>query len=284
MVKKTAVVVLAYDNAVMLKSLLGQLQSQTRKPDEVIIIDNSHSGDTQALMKDVFPEFRYCKMPYNKGSAGGYYEGIKLAIEHNDAVWLLDDDVAIDPGALEELLKWLERLERNCKVGAVRSWSARDCPFNGALKMDSFAWRGTLIKSEAIKYIGLPDPDFFLYGDDVEYSYRLIKNGFSLFWVASSRVIEQRRFDKKDLSFWGMNISVYRDNAKLYYSFRNNVFLFVSYGLWRKLFRNLLYAVKLIVLFVLTGQKQKRQAVNAIFSGIRDGYAGKLGFNRKYAL
>jgi GT2 family glycosyltransferase len=282
--KKTAAVILTYNNSGMLESLLKQLQSQTLKPSEIIVIDNASTDDTQTRVKSFFPGIRYIRMPFNKGSAGGYYEGIKVACEEHDAVWLLDDDVLISPNALEELLAWLERLQRSNKIGAVRSWCSQDCPFKGVRQTNSFAWRGTLIKKQAIEKIGLPNPDYFLYGDDIEYAFRLRKSGYSVFWVASSRVIEQRHFDKNRLFLLGSKITVYKDNAKLYYTFRNYTFFFIAYRLWWQLMRNFLYAAKLIVLLLLSGQKQKGKAIAAIFSGIKDGFARKLGICEQYKL
>jgi rhamnopyranosyl-N-acetylglucosaminyl-diphospho-decaprenol beta-1,3/1,4-galactofuranosyltransferase len=280
--ERIAAVVVTYNNNEMLGRLMEDLMAQTRKLDEIIVVDNGETSEAEKIVKGKFGQAKYIKMSDNTGSAGGYHEGIKVACEHNDAVWLFDDDVSVNSDALEQLLVWLERLEEASKVGAVRSWSAQESPFTGVRRMDCFSWRGTFIKKEAIEKIGLPNVDYFLYGDDFEYSIRLQKSGYSIFWVYSSRVIEQRHFDKKRVSFLGMEISAYKDSAKLYYAFRNNVAIFISYRLWWQLAKCFLYAAKLIALFWLTGQKEKRRATIAVLSGIKYGCAGKLGISRQY--
>ncbi len=275
--ERIAAVAVTYNNSAMLGALLKDLAGQTRRPDEIIVIDNSTTPEVRDMLKAGPVRVRYIKMPGNTGSAGGYAEGIRLACERNDAVWLLDDDVSAAPDALEQLIEGMIRLRQAERVGAVRSWSSDTCPFTGTRRMGTFCWRGTMITREAVQEIGLPRSDFFLYGEDHEYSLRLQRSGYTSFWVASSRVIEQRHGDKKCLSFLGVKAVVYRDPAKLYYAFRNSARIYILYRMWAHLVRLSLFALKVFVLAVLTGETEKGRLANAMASGIRDGCSGNLG-------
>ena len=136
----------------------------------------------------------------NTGSAGGYYEGIKAALENSDLIWTLDDDVRLRDNSLEELLNGLEGLGGAGKVGIVRS-VGRTHPHSFPTELEICPWRGSLIRADAIREVGLPSKEFFIYGEDLEYSLRLKKNGFKCFWIPSSKCIEVREGKTNDTLF-----------------------------------------------------------------------------------
>ena len=114
---KVAAVIVAYNNKEMLRSLILDLYAQTRKLDEIIVIDNGSIDGTSSMMASEFSIVRYVQFEKNKGSAGGFHEGIKIACERNDLIWLLDDDVSVDREALSFLLNRIELLNKKDKVG-----------------------------------------------------------------------------------------------------------------------------------------------------------------------
>ena len=105
MTQKIGAVIVTYNNAPMLKLLLEDLLLQTRKPDEIIVIDNASFDNTASMIRE-FSSIRFTRLEENLGSAGGYYEGLKIACERNDFVWTLDDDMIVNEDALEVLEKW----------------------------------------------------------------------------------------------------------------------------------------------------------------------------------
>jgi GT2 family glycosyltransferase len=270
--RKIGVVVLTYNNARMLRDLLVGVLGQSYKADEVIVIDNASSDDTQETVQSFLPAVRYVRNAQNTGSAGGYYEGIRLAAVNNDAVWLLDDDVALEPQSLQKLVEQLGILERGAKVGAVRSWCAKDCSFSAPRRTQSFAWRGTMITKEAIRTVGLPMQEYFLYGDDAEYALRIVRSGFAIYWIPDSKVMEQRR------------AGIYMERARLYYAFRNQVHLGFRHHQWWSLTRTVLYAVKVLSMIFFSNAGNRKDLLCAVKDGIADGFKAKLGRNQAYIL
>ncbi len=128
--RTVAAVIVTYNNEAMLERLLRDLSGQRALLHEVYVVDNSLNGRTEGLVARDFPNVRYIGLHPNKGSAGGYYEGIKRASEANELVWLLDDDVSVPADSLENLLKGLEGLEQKNRIGAVRSWCNSRCLFS----------------------------------------------------------------------------------------------------------------------------------------------------------
>lgn len=273
-------VIVTYNNASMLKILLEDLLNQTRQPDEIIVIDNASSDPTEPMVRGLFPEIHYVRLIENTGSAGGYYEGIKLASENNDLVWTLDDDVGLRNDTLQNLLEGIESVESLGKVGALRS--VGEC-HSGSIptKMDAFAWRGTLIKVDAIKEVGLPIKEYFMYGEDLEYSLRLSKKGYSFFWIPGSIAIEKRA-GKISGKLLTKEVIFYPDPFRLYYAFRNEIHMYLRYKSFIKATKVILYGAKVILYLIRNEGWKGLNKVIAIIRGILDGLVFKTGKNIKY--
>jgi rhamnopyranosyl-N-acetylglucosaminyl-diphospho-decaprenol beta-1,3/1,4-galactofuranosyltransferase len=269
---KVGAVIVAYNNKEMLRSLILDLGSQVRKPDEVIVVDNGSVDGTALMMGNEFSAVRYIRFEKNKGSAGGFREGIKIACEQNDLIWLFDDDVSVDREALYILLDRLETLNKKEKIGAVRSGGSSYAGLSGPQKNSSFAWRGTLLSSEMVKEIGLPRVDYFLYGDDTEYAMRMAGRGYALYCIPESRVLEKRRTDKIIFSMAGMHPVIYKDAFRIYYAHRNQINISLEYS----------YGLKIIIFFMFLKRSEALRYAGAVIDGVNDGFAGRLGENPKY--
>ena len=165
-------VIVTYNNSEMLEAVLQDLGLQTMRLHKILLMDNSDSSVTRVMVYRKFPSVIHVKMPENVGTAGGFHEGIKRALGDCDFVLTLDDDVRLHPDSVANLYRGFIRLQRQAhRLGAVRAVGLRH---EGVAprRLDTFAWRGTLISVEAIRRVGLPLPDYFMYADDVEYSMR----------------------------------------------------------------------------------------------------------------
>ena len=279
--KRVTVVIVTYNNLLMLSELLRDLQSQTRKADEIIVVDNASSDGTDHLIKRDFPSFRYIRLPENTGSAGGYHEGIKTALENSDLIWTLDDDVRLSPDSLEELLKGLEKLDPKLPVGSVRSVGKR-CDEATPSRLEFFPWRGTLLKTELIRKIGLPLKELFIYGEDLEFAMRFNAHGFYCYWIPSSVCTEVRLEGKDDFRLFGRTLRVYSLPFQLYYAFRNNLYLFLLYQNYHRALRTVLYGIKATAFIAFLDKDRGRARILAIWTGLLHGLAGRLGKNKAY--
>lgn len=281
-VPRIGVVVVTYNNAAQLGALLGDLASQTRSPDEVIVIDNASSDDTPAVAKSSKVPVRYVRLSSNRGSAGGFREGLRLACESNDMVWLLDDDVFVEPEALRAVAEGMRLVSGSGKPGAVRSWGKGSAPFAGPAKATGFAWRGTLIPREVVADIGLPREEYFLYGEDTEYSLRMIRKGYDVYWIPASRVIERTTHGRITLRLLWLSTTAYTDAFRLYYATRNQLSVYLAYGDLGGLFRSFLYIVRMMVLLGMADRRRAGERLRAICRGVWDGLRGDLGKNSTY--
>jgi rhamnopyranosyl-N-acetylglucosaminyl-diphospho-decaprenol beta-1,3/1,4-galactofuranosyltransferase len=269
----------------MLANLLDDLRNQNRLPDEVIVIDNASRDHTETVVKGNYPEVNYIRLRENMGSAGGYHEGIRRAAKSSDFIYTLDDDVRLNPDTLAEIIRGFRLLEKSlpCGIGAVRSVGERH-PEIVPTQLDVFSWRGTLLKTDIIKEAGLPFQDYFLYGEDLEYSLRIAKKGYCFYWIPTSICQERHRDQdgKTHAEVFGKRHVRYRDSFRLYYAFRNETHVYLHYHRVLKLFLAVMYALKVIIMILASEGWTGQKAIRAVMRGMTDALRGRLGKNLYY--
>jgi rhamnopyranosyl-N-acetylglucosaminyl-diphospho-decaprenol beta-1,3/1,4-galactofuranosyltransferase len=277
---RTVVVIVTFNSAATLRDVLGDLQAQTRKPDDVVIVDNASTDSTAEVVRTAYPAATYIRLPENMGSAGGYVAGIRMALNTADFVLTLDDDVALGPKSIEMLLAGIRRLNANRRIGAVRSVGRRHFTDEPTL-IEIVPWRGTLFDAAAIREVGLPDAAYFLYGEDLEYSLRLRKHGYSFYWIPQSICVEVRQ-EKTQREFLGKHVEIYSEAFRLYYAFRNEVSIYLTYRAFGSLLKTFVYAAKVLAYIGLIQRVSIRNRCYAILRGVIDGIAHRHGKNERY--
>jgi GT2 family glycosyltransferase len=176
----------------------------------VVVIDNGSTDESVARIRDAFPDISLIETGKNLGFAGGNNVGIRYALERGaEYVWLLNTDTAVDPHALSAMV---EAGETDPKIGAVGSvlyhmdepdqvqawgggrvrlwWGVPRLitePVSGG-SVPFIIGASLLIKSEAMREVGLLDEDFFMYWEDIEFSFRLRKVGWKTTVATNSRI------------------------------------------------------------------------------------------------
>ena len=201
----TLAVIVTYNRCELLSRCIDHLQLQTCAPDEILVINNGCTDGTVAMLEGRGVAFITQE---NVGSAGGWHRGIQHALEHGfDAVWLMDDDGFPDTGALAVLEAALVPGVACASSVVVREdaptrfvfpfpvldaallpviWgSPRKLPTVASLKAVApsgtypFAhlFNGALVSMAAVRKAGNVNRDYFIYGDEVDYFFRLRKVG-----------------------------------------------------------------------------------------------------------
>lgn len=288
-------VVVTYNRKDLLEQCVKAILNQTFKISKLIIIDNASTDGTRLmLVQNEYmsnPVIDYTLMGKNIGGAGGFYEGLKRALKFSpDWVWLMDDDTIPTPTCLNELLKGYSYIATHQKVSFlastvygdndeymnVPSLSQKSAPNGypywyeylekGIVSISVATFVSILINSDAIKQCGLPDPDFFIWGDDTEYTYRLTSFYGDAFFVGSSKAIHKRVI-KKPLS-----IETETDIKRIklhHYDYRNTV-IFNQYYKMRfartRAFASLLLSVR--YLFQNHGYTKMKTRIIGILEGL----------------
>lgn len=213
---KVALVILTWNG---IQDLLPCLESVRRLdyPNVLVIVaDNGSTDGTQAAVRAQFPEVILLENGRNLGYAEGNNAGIRRALELGaDYIMLLNNDTEVDPAMLRELVA---AGEAHPDVGIVgptiyyyadrqRIWSAgarvewniaevillrkdevdaggddepREVPFIGGCALCA--------KRVVFERIGLIDPRFFIYYEELDWCQRARRAGFRLLLAPRARV------------------------------------------------------------------------------------------------
>ena len=103
--KNISVAIATYNRAHIVTDTLGHILNQTRPPNEIVVVDDGSTDDTQAVVENLDPRIRYIKV-----QNGGPGAALKIAIEHCAGDWITvcDDDDKWRPDHLERRLKLLD--------------------------------------------------------------------------------------------------------------------------------------------------------------------------------
>lgn len=98
---RVSAVIPTWNRADLVRSVLNNLRSQTRAPDEVIVADNGSIDSTEAVVREFGA---VCvRFDSNRGFAAAVNEGVRQAT--GDWVLILNNDVILDPDWLERILE-----------------------------------------------------------------------------------------------------------------------------------------------------------------------------------
>ena len=201
-----------WNGAGMLSDCLQSLSAQTFSGFCITVIDNGSKDGSVALLERYFPDVKILKFNENKGFSVAVNRGITDAT----APWilLLNNDMEVAPDCLEKLraaietyqdyqffsLKMINFHQRDLLDGAGDMVLKGGVGYKlGTMEKDSEYYsrdRDTfgacagagLYKKELFEEIGLFDPDFFAYLEDVDFNMRARRRGFKCRYIGSAVV------------------------------------------------------------------------------------------------
>ncbi len=265
---------------------------------EIVVIDNASTDDSVAAIEESFPGVEILRNESNLGFSRGNNVGIEVALKKGaDYICLLNNDTVVDAGLLRPLVELGEREDR---VGVIGSrvffyrrpqiiWSEGIrvngrtgrvlAPLGGRPEKDAGrlirSWDGVtgaalLIKRKVIEEIGLLDPDYFMYYEDVDFCLRAGRHGYQVSTVPASRV-----WHKIGSSSGGSGPVI------IYYLIRNHLLLINRHfpianraGRWLR--NSAIIAYNLA--WVLTQPKvNKKEGLKLLGEGTRDYFRGEFG-------
>lgn len=296
---KYASLIVTFNRKEKLIGALRSLLKQTVKPQKIFLIDNcSTDGTPDLLRKEKLldnPLIDYQRMDKNYGGSGGFYYGIKKALDNTelfDYLSISDDDAFFEEDYFELIEKAADR-HSECKAfcgtvlyedGTIQTDHRRkvvnqkwlkelDVPvsqYRQDFYVDTFSFVGCVISKKILKTIGLPSKDYFIYYDDTEYSLR-IDELTKILNVSDAKIIHKT--PRKDINI--INIG-----WKNYYEIRNQILMRKAHSNWKLLNLYLLWhQIKrdLDVLRIPRYKGVRRKALYVYNQGFKDGMKGVHG-------
>ena len=246
-----AAVVVTYNRLPLLKQCVQALRAQTR-PCDILIVDNaSTDGTAEWLAAQRALSSR--NTGSNLGGAGGFNYGMRWAAEAGfDRVWVMDDDTLPKPDALEKLLEADTLLKGNYGwLSSVALWTdGGECKMNrqklkksyydyspllkyGLVQAEQATFVSLFLRRETILRVGLPIREFFIWGDDSEFTRRIaVREGIPSFVVGGSQVVHATKNNE------GSNVALDDPEriGRYFYAFRNEAYLYRQEGAKGRLF------------------------------------------------
>ena len=286
--KKIAAIVVTYNRCALLLECIEALKKYAKQAD-IIIVDNASTDATkeniQLYIKN--EEIVYYNTGSNIGGAGGFNYGIKKAYNLGyEYFWLMDDDTIINKYTLKEIINCV-RITQN-RFGFISSlalWTDGSiCKMNrhiinnkwgdsksyckdGILRIDQATFVSFFIKREVVAKVGLPIKDYFIWGDDTEYSLRISK-AYPCYFAAKSVVTHKMKENKSTARMYQLKDKERID--RMYLSIRNDMCTYKHYSLI-KLLEVSLYFFMNLVLVIIKKNPYKLKKIKVILRGFFDG-------------
>lgn len=265
---------------------------------DAVVVDNASSDGSVEMVRERHPWCHLLQLPENIGGTGGFNAGMRYGLESEtryDFFWLMDNDILVHPGAGEALLRVLQRDDTMGMVGStilvlgdpshvqqcgVRlRWSrgaletiyegpVTQLPQQQLIEADFVSACSLMVRTEAVRNVGLWDPAYFVFWDDVEWGVRFKRAGWSVATTTESLVehesYENRRGRSAVLS--------------LYQSFRNAFYFFWRFCPPSKrtklLYRQFRATLALSDNYRAAGRYREARALRL---AIKDFFAGRMG-------
>ncbi len=244
---KITAVVVTYNRKDLLENCLHRLVNQAVNNLGIIVVDNASTDGTKDVMqKWIKRGVYYYDTGGNLGGAGGFQYGLKMAEKLGyEYAWLMDDDTLVGKNTLKELINADHMLAGNYGfLASVPLWiDGSLCELNrpkpvhqkqkevvnhqaGLIPIYRATFVSFFVKISIVKKVGLPIKEFFIWGDDVEYSQR-ISQKYPCFLVKKSQVVHAT---KNNI---GSNIA--KDNldriSRYQYAYRNEIYVAKEMGI-----------------------------------------------------
>jgi GT2 family glycosyltransferase len=196
----SAAVVVSYNRRDLLKECLVALEGQSHPLDEIIVVDNGSTDGSSGYVRESHPGVILFETGKNLGGAGGFSWGVQLAIERgHDIAWLMDDDARPELDAFASIAALLSDHGEEVSFVASIVTNGRDVLNRlnppeisseiarqrrawelGGVAIDTATFVGVAVNLQFAKRTALPIADYFIWGDDLEYTRRLAAMGLGL--------------------------------------------------------------------------------------------------------
>lgn len=235
---KLSVVIVSYNVRFYLEQCIASIHRAARGIDtEIWVVDNHSQDDSVALIRQSFPDVHVIAKSQNLGFARANNIAIRKAT--GQYVLLLNPDTIVAENTLREVVTFMDqhpeaggcgvRMMHNDGSDALESRRGLPGPMTAFYKMTGLCARFPnhpklghyymsgmpwdvpgkievisgafcMLRHTALDKVGLLDEDFFMYGEDIDLSYRLLKGGWHN-WYLPTKILHYKGESTKKSSF-----------------------------------------------------------------------------------
>ena len=209
---KLSIIIVSYNVRSYLEQCLQSVQKALEGIEgEVWVVDNNSQDDSVDVLRRDYPWVRLIANTENMGFARA--NNLAIRQSQSDYVLLLNPDTVVEEPTLRGVLDFMDAHPEAGGAGvmmhnedgtlAPESRRGLPTPWVAGLKMFGFTKRYYMshlpwdqpgridvisgafcfLRRKAIDQVGLLDEDFFMYGEDIDLSYRLLKGGWQNWYL-----------------------------------------------------------------------------------------------------
>ncbi|WP_025847887.1 glycosyltransferase family 2 protein [Paenibacillus ehimensis] len=247
-----SIIILNYNTRELTLNCLKSIHlSQTTYTYEVILIDNNSMDNSVEAIRKAFPSVHLICNDVNVGYSKANNQGMRVA--KGRYVLLLNSDTVIQQDTLHTMIQFMEQDENigaaGCKVvlpdGTLDKACRRGFPTPSAsfyyafgfsklfpdnprfnqyqlthldqdkdYPVDCLVGAFMMVRREAIDQVGMLDEQFFMYGEDIDWCYRIKQGGWNIYYYPYTQITHYKGASSRRKPF------------KIIYEFHRAMYLF----------------------------------------------------------
>jgi len=227
---KLSVVIVNYNVKYFLEQCLHTaIKAASKLSSEIIVVDNDSVDGSSQMVEEKFPEVRLIANKENVGFSKANNQAIRIA--KGEYILLLNPDTVVEEDCFLKIVEFMDKTtdagglgvkmidgkgrflpesKRGLptpevafwKMSGVSSLFPRSKRFgqyhlgyldnNQIHEVDVLAGAFMLLRRDTLDKVGLLDEDYFMYGEDIDLSYRIIKGGYKNYYFPETTIIHYK--------------------------------------------------------------------------------------------
>lgn len=227
---KLSIVIVNYNVEHFLEHCLLSVRKAIKNIDaEIFVVDNNSVDSSVNMLKNKFPEVKLIENKENVGFAKANNQAIRIST--GEYVLLLNPDTVVEEDTFTKCLSFMDshidagglgvkmidgqgKILKESKRGFPTPWvcfckmtglasifpnSKKYCgyymghlPYTETNQVYILAGAFMLIRKKTLDEVGLLDETFFMYGEDIDLSYRITKAGWKNYYFADTSIIHYK--------------------------------------------------------------------------------------------
>ena len=227
---KLSIIIVNYNVSYFLEQCLQSVYAALENVDaEVFVVDNHSVDNSVEMVQSKFPQAMLLSNTENLGFAKANNQAIRLA--KGDYVLLLNPDTVVEADTFEKIISFMDKTPDAGALGVKMvdgrgeflPESKRSLPIPSVAfykifglsklfkkskrfgryhltylspdeihSVEVLSGAFMLLRKSVLDKIGLLDEDYFMYGEDIDLSYRVIKGGYKNYYYPKTRIIHYK--------------------------------------------------------------------------------------------
>jgi hypothetical protein len=255
--EKVCALVINWNGGSVVLDCLASL-TRTAYPDlEIVVVDNASTDGSAEAIGERFPSVHIIRNRSNLGYAGGGNVGIEYALNGGSRyVLILNNDLTLDPQAISELVSALQQNPSWGIAGAklyrqddpkklycvwevikynhvlTRSVGEHELDhgqYDQVREVDCPCGAAMMIRREVSEHIGVFDPLYFAYQEQVDFCERARKQGLKIGFVPSAKAWHHGEYSLRSRQSLYLKTYLLRRNSVIFMKKHGNALTWIKF-------------------------------------------------------